>query len=91
MKIKVKTSFNGQVAVIEHKVKTALEKKCNLSFIKGNEIMDISNSELIKMLEYGQVQISNNTYTNKWTGKEYKLYFFFWKPNRRVPEQSCLF
>lgn len=75
IKVKVDKIFLGKVSVRDYKYREALRKKQSLGIEHGNEFMIIRYENLKKAK-----QITNQTFTSKFNGKEYKLIDFDWKP-----------
>ena len=75
IKVKVDKIFLGKVSVRDYKYKEALRKKDSLGIIHGQEFMIIPYANLKKAR-----QITNQSFTSKFNGKEYKLIDFDWKP-----------
>lgn len=65
----------GKVSVREHIYKKALRKKESLGITHGKEYMFIPYDKLKTAKSY-----TDQTFTSKYNGKEYRLVDFDWKP-----------
>ena len=75
IKITVDKIFCGKVSVRDYIYKKALRNKDSLGIKHGKQFMIISYENLKKAR-----QITKQSFTSKFNGKEYKLIDFDWKP-----------
>tara|TARA_R100001460_G_scaffold3675_4_gene10942 strand:- start:1275 stop:1541 length:267 start_codon:yes stop_codon:yes gene_type:complete len=75
IKVRVDKIFLGKVSVRDYVYKKALRNKDSLGIEHGKEFMIIPYANLKKAR-----QITDQSFTSKFNGKEYKLIDFDWKP-----------
>ena len=75
IKVTVDKIFLGKVSVRDYIYKKALRNKDSLGITHGKEFMIIPYGNLKKAR-----QITKQSFTSKFNGKEYKLIDFDWKP-----------
>ena len=75
IKVVVEKIWNGKVSVRDYTYKKALRKKDSLGIIHGKEFMIIPYHNLKKAK-----QITKQSFTSKFNGKEYKLIYYDGKP-----------
>jgi hypothetical protein len=77
IEIRVRTIWNGKVAIPEKYAFQAEDSKQDLMISKGEDVM-ILKFDMIKKLIKGR---SENSFKDKFGGEDYYLVYFDWKPD----------